>query len=139
MMAERVVADASLVFAIAADEAPGAAAEAVGHQIAEAGAIVPRHWPLEMANAFAMAVRRKRMTAGQRRIAIEMVQQLRITVDLSEVDAFGDLLELAEKHQLTIYDAAYLELALRTGCPLASLDRDLRAAAKKEGVVVAPA
>ncbi|BCW90998.1 hypothetical protein sos41_41750 [Alphaproteobacteria bacterium SO-S41] len=139
MTAGPFVADASLVFALAAHELPGESAEDAGRQIAEAGAIAPRHWPLEMANAFLMSLRRKRLTKAQVRAAAEAVGGFGITIDMSEVDAFGSLFELAERHRLTVYDAAYLELALRTGYALASLDGELRAAAKKEGVALLPA
>ena len=54
----------------------------------------------------------------------------------TEKHAWRSTLQLAERHRLTIYDAAYLELAMRRGLPLASLDRDLRAAATAENVVL---
>jgi predicted nucleic acid-binding protein len=53
-------------------------------------------------------------------------------------DAWADILPLADRHRLTVYDAAYLELALRRKLPLASLDAELRAAGVREGVAVLP-
>lgn len=62
---------------------------------------------------------------------------LPISLDLkTDCQAWGATLQVAENHRLTLYDAAYLELALRRGLPLATLDGELRSAAKAEGVVV---
>jgi predicted nucleic acid-binding protein len=99
---------------------------------------VPSHWMLEVVNALLMAERRKRIAPAAVSHAAGILRQLPIRTD-SETDpqAGRQTLELARQHTLSIYDAAYLELALRLGACLASLDQSLNAAAKKRGVVLA--
>ena len=97
------------------------------------GAWVPGLWRLEVANILELGVRRKRHAARFRDSTLADLALLPIHVDVeTERHAWGATLRLAGRHQLTLYDAAYLELALRRGLPLATLDRDLRAAAKAE-------
>lgn len=105
--------------------------------VSEGGAWVPGLWRLEVANVLEMGVRRKRHDAAFRDSTLADLAQLPIQVD-TETDrqAWGATLRLAERHQLTLYDAAYLELALRRNLPLASLDEDLRRAARAEKVKV---
>jgi predicted nucleic acid-binding protein len=96
------------------------------------GAIVPALWRLEVGNILLNACRHKRMTPDQRSEAFLILADLSI-VDDEETSghAWVDTLVLAEKYGLTLYDAAYLELALRLKLPLATLDRDLQRAARK--------
>jgi predicted nucleic acid-binding protein len=98
---------------------------AVGERI-----VVPAHWPLEVTNGLLMAIRRGRVTGEKVRRFIEDLKglALRIEPPLSPMFWPG-VLETAEQHRLTAYDAAYLELARRTGLPLATLDGDLQTAA----------
>lgn len=105
--------------------------------VSEGGAWVPGLWRLEVANVLEMGVRRKHHDAAFRDSTLADLAQLPIQVD-TETDrqAWGATLRLAERHQLTLYDAAYLELALRRNLPLASLDEDLRRAARAEKVKV---
>lgn len=133
-----VVLDASLAFALAAGEASPFDLTGIADLVAERGAVAPRHWALEMANALSMSCRRGRMTVEQRRTAANALESFDVAIDMLEIDVFGTLIDLADRHRLTAYDAAYLELAMRTGYPLASLDGDLRAAAKKEKVALIP-
>jgi predicted nucleic acid-binding protein len=96
--------------------------------------VVPAHWPLEIANGILMARRRGRVTDFQVREFIEDLAALPIEVQpASAPAAWPEILRLAQKHRLTAYDAAYLELAQRTGLPLATLDGDLRKAALDAG------
>lgn len=96
---------------------------------------VPAHWMLEVTNALLMAERRKRIAAAPVNHAVGILRQMPIRVDTETDDQAGrQTLELARQHALTIYDAAYLELALRLGAALASLDEPLKTAAKKRGV-----
>jgi predicted nucleic acid-binding protein len=105
--------------------------------VGENGAWVPGLWKLEVANILEMGVRRGRHDAAFRDSTLADLALLPIRVD-TETDrqAWGPTLQLSERHRLTLYDAAYLELALRRGLPLASLDADLRRAAQAEGVAV---
>jgi predicted nucleic acid-binding protein len=102
---------------------------------AGATVIVPGLWFLEMSNVLLMAQRRHRLTAAQRKAAMEKLSALQLTVnEEGSRNAFGKTSELAEKYGLTIYDATYLELALRRSLPLASRDEALRNAAKQCGL-----
>jgi predicted nucleic acid-binding protein len=101
--------------------------EAVG----EEGAVVPSLWRLEIANSLTVAVRRGRIDANFRRAALTDLALLDIAIDdQTDVHAWGETLRLADIFKLTVYDAAYLELAQRRNLPLATLDGELRAAAK---------
>jgi predicted nucleic acid-binding protein len=101
--------------------------EAVG----ENGAVVPALWRLEIANSLTVAVRRGRIDANFRRAALTDLALLDIAIDdQTDVHAWGETLRVADLFKLTVYDAAYLELAQRRNLPLATLDRELRAAAK---------
>jgi len=98
--------------------------------VAERGAVVPGLWWLEIANSLTVAVRRRRIDAGFRRAALADLALLDISTDAqTATQAWADTLDLADQHRLTLYDAAYLELARRRGLPLATLDLELRAAA----------
>jgi predicted nucleic acid-binding protein len=105
--------------------------------IAENGAIVPALWRLEVANSLTVAVRRRRIDADFRRAALADLALLDITTDpLTDSLAWGETLTLADRFRLTLYDAAYLELAQRRTLPLATLDEELCAAAAALGVRV---
>jgi predicted nucleic acid-binding protein len=101
------------------------------------GAWVPGLWKIEVANALEMGVRRGRCTIPFRDVALTNLLLLPIHVD-PETDgqAWGATLQLASRHRLTLYDAVYLELAVRRGLPLVTLDKELRSAAHAEGVPV---
>jgi predicted nucleic acid-binding protein len=98
-------------------------------------AVVPAHWPLEVVNALLVALRRGRVTPEEIAEFIEDLSALSIRIESpSDPLQWPTIVALAEKHRLTAYDAACLELALRAGLPLATLDGDLRKAAEAEGV-----
>ena len=99
------------------------------------GAWVPSLWRLEVANILEVGVRRGRHDVAFRQATLADLSLLPISLD-PETDrqAWDATLQLAHRHRLTLYDAAYLELAQRRGLPLATLDGDLRTAAFAEGV-----
>ena len=98
-------------------------------------AIVPSHWPLEVANVLACAERGQRIITSRIPWFIGFISKLPIVLDdQTSKKAFGEVLTLARTHRLTAYDAAYLELAMRTGCPLASLDASLNGVAAGLGI-----
>ena len=107
--------------------------ERVFDLLTQSGAWVPTLWHLEVANVLERDVRRKRCSADFRDATLADLARLPIHVD-PETDrhAWGATLRLAERHLLTLYDAAYLELALRRNLPLATLDEDLHRAARAE-------
>jgi len=97
--------------------------------------IVPAHWPTEVANALLMAARRRRIKPEQPQALWDELGRLPIDIEPALTTARGkDVLALGEKHNLTVYDAAYLELARRYQLPLGTLDADLRKAAQAEGL-----
>lgn len=95
----------------------------------------PSLWRIEMLNGLLMAERRKRIDRLWRISSVEQVARLNVRVDsaLPRVVAIG---ELAGRHGLSAYDAAYLELAKRQDFAMATLDRDLVKAAAAEGIAV---
>ena len=104
-------------------------------QVSESGAWVPSLWKLEIANVLETGVRRHRHSAGFRDKSLADLALLPIQIDLNTHEhAWGATLRLAERHRLTVYDSAYLELALRLRLPLATLDQELRVAARLEAV-----
>ncbi|HWK46823.1 MAG TPA: type II toxin-antitoxin system VapC family toxin [Stellaceae bacterium] len=114
-----------------------AAIGAVLDQVAEAGALVPGPWPLEIANVLLMAERRQRITQAQRARALTGLGALSITIDHeTAARAWTGIIDLAQAQSLTVYDAGYLELALRSGLPLATLDQALARAGRATGVAV---
>jgi predicted nucleic acid-binding protein len=103
--------------------------------VADDGAVVPVLWRLEIANSLTVAVRRGRIDANFRRAALSDLALLAITTDAeTDAHAWGETLNLADCFQLTVYDAAYLELAKRRTLPLATLDSELTTAAKALGL-----
>jgi len=129
------VLDASLTLAWAFDEEETEYTRVVLAQMLEHVVVAPGVWPLEVANAAVMAARRGRIDVSEVRLLIELVRGLDVDVDERSCHvAFDDLTTLAQEHGLTSYDAAYLELALRTGAPLATLDAGLARAARAAGV-----
>ncbi len=103
--------------------------------VAEGGAIVPMLWRLEVANSLTMAVRRGRIDAEFRRAALADLSELDIVADVqTDAHAWDATLALADRHGLTVYDAAYVELAQRRGLALATLDGDMRTAGAALGL-----
>jgi predicted nucleic acid-binding protein len=125
-----LVLDSSVTLAwLHADEGTEAV-EQVFDRIVSTNAWVPTFWRLEVANSLHMSARRNRITAEFRDKSLADLSLLNILVDLdTHTFAWSTTLRLAERHRLTVYDAAYLELAQRLALPLATLDQDLRDAA----------
>ena len=96
---------------------------------------VPALWPLEVANALIVLVRRRKLTEDECQAGLGWLRGLRTRVDheMSAL-AFSQLSELAAGHHLSVYDAAYLELATRRKLVLGCKDGSLRAAAQRAGV-----
>jgi predicted nucleic acid-binding protein len=108
---------------------------AVFEQIANDCAFVPSLWRIEVANSLSVNLRRGRITHARRRASLDDLEQLTVLCDPdTNVHVWTRTLQLADLHKLTVYDATYLELALRLSVPLATLDEDLRQAAQREAV-----
>ncbi len=132
-----VVIDSSITLAWFFADERTAAADAVLTQVAESGALAPSLWRLEVANALQMAVRRNRIDSSFRDATLADLRALLVHIDAdTDRQAWASTLHLAERFRLTLYDAAYLELAQRTGLPLATLDQELREAAGLLGVIL---
>lgn len=112
-------------------------ANAVRDGLGVSRAVVPSHWPLEVANTILVGERRKRSNQAQAAAWTGLLASLPITVDdETATRAFSDVLNLGRAQNLSAYDAAYLELAMRRGLPLATLDAKLKAAAGAVGVPI---
>jgi predicted nucleic acid-binding protein len=96
---------------------------------------VPALWPIEVANALLVLVRRRKLTESERQAGFGWLRGLRLRLDQDMASlAFSRLSDLAAAHQLSVYDAAYLELAQRRNLVLGCKDGSLRTAAKRAGV-----
>lgn len=132
---EQFVLDCSIVMAWYFVDERDAYADLVARQLPGRGALVPANWPLEVANTFAIGERRKRSTFAQAERMIAYLAAIQISVDdQTNRQAWSSTLSLARQCSLSSYDAAYLELALRRGLKLATLDGPLKAAALSAGV-----
>jgi predicted nucleic acid-binding protein len=101
-------------------------------------ALVPSVWPLEVANALAVAERRKRLSRAAADSFIAALSPLPVVVEAdTHQRALGPILALAREMNLSAYDAAYLELAIRNGLSLATRDEALKKAASASGVELA--
>ena len=109
----------------------------VFNAVAEQGAFVPSLWRLEVANSLTAAVRRGRIGDEFRRAALADLGDLDIIVDAqTDSRAWTATLEFADRFLLTVYDAAYVELAYRRALPLATLDRDMQRAGAELGLLL---
>jgi predicted nucleic acid-binding protein len=98
-------------------------------------AVVPGLWLLEVTNGLLVAERRGRLNAADVAHVHGILSELSVTLDVLTLHgALGSVLDLARAEGLSAYDAAYLELAMREGLPLASQDDQLRKAAVRLGV-----
>ncbi len=134
-MSASFVIDASVAMAWCfLEEATPATSELLDRMEAETAA-VPAWWFLEVTNVLALAERKGRITPAQVAGFIALVEDFALEVDdQAPARAFTHVLPLCRSHGLTSYDAAYLDLAMRRGLPLASLDEQLRAAAGACGI-----
>jgi predicted nucleic acid-binding protein len=132
-----LVLDTSATLAWIYDEETTEAIRALFDRVADEGAMVPALWRLEVANSLTVAMRRHRIDAEFRRAALADLALLDISTDQhTDGQAWSETLHLADRYRLTVYDAAYLELAQRREVPLATLDQDLRAAAQAAGTAL---
>jgi predicted nucleic acid-binding protein len=133
-----IVVDASVALAwLLGDEQDQLAEHALEVVVTE-GAVAPAHWPVEVANALLAAERRGRLTVEDTRRASRLLEDLGIDIVPVELGtAAGTVLDAGREYGLTVYDAAYLELAWHRGLALATLDDDLAAACLASGVALA--
>ena len=121
-----LVLDASVALSWCFKNEATAAGDRVLERLADEAASVPAIWHLEIANVLALSERRGRITPANSSEFIALLETLVIVIDEETPSrALGQVLDLARAERLTAYDAAYLELAMRLGIPLASKDADL--------------
>jgi len=125
-----IVADNSVVFAWTYAKQGNTYTERIQVQARHSRVLVPTIWPTEFANTTNMLVNRKLVTPDYALKIIEVVATLGLTVDGTPNDP-RVLFDLCQSFQLTAYDAAYLELAMRLNIPLATRDQNLVKAAKR--------
>jgi len=134
---EALVIDSSVAIAWCFPDEQDAYSQSVLDALASERAVVPDLWRLEVANSLVVGERRKRSTQANTVTWLRLLTSLPITIDEeTNAHAFGGTLDLARKHNLSVYNAAYLELAIRRCLPLATLDDQLKTAAQDVGVTL---
>ena len=126
-----VVIDASVALAWCFPDESSDYADAVLVELEGKTILVPAVWSLEVGNAMVIGERRKRISTEDIERFVQLVRSLPIQQDVTPTtELFDGVLSVAREHNLTAYDAAYLELAIRRKVPLATLDKKLREASK---------
>jgi predicted nucleic acid-binding protein len=129
------VIDASAILSWCFVEEQPKDAEALLQRLVAAGLAAPAHWPFEVANILWVAERKRRIDAAAANVFVDLIEMLGVALDAqSSAMALKESRALALAHNLTVYDAAYLELALRRGAGLVSKDNALLSAAEAAGV-----
>jgi predicted nucleic acid-binding protein len=128
------VVDASVVLAWSFDDEQSVYAETVVGRMLTEGGIAPAHWPLEVANAIRSAERRGRIASTDIPKVLALLQGLPVEIVPVELGTSLGLLEMAGAHDLSIYDAVYVELAAFRGLDLATIDERVAAACRTVGV-----
>jgi predicted nucleic acid-binding protein len=131
------VVDASIALAWCVNDERTEAIMNLLYSLDQTRALAPLLWPLETLNGLLVAQRRRRIHAHERAELVGFLRDLPITLDTETTEhAWTITIELAEHHRLSVYDAAYLELAQRRELPLATIDRGLAKAARELGTLV---
>ena len=138
-MTEAVI-DSSIALTWCFEDEATPETDALFERVRDEGAVVPSLWHLELGNVLVQAEKRGRISGKDIAARLDLIADLPISVDQeTTIRAWRETLSLARSERLTVYDAAYLELAARRRLPLLTLDRDLAAAAIRQGVTVLPA
>jgi len=136
-MAENFVVDNSVVMSWCFKDESNSYADIVLNRLTEAAAVVPSIWPLEVVNALLVAERTERLSESDSIRFITLLSQLPIVVEYERSDMMMKaLLALARAGNLSSYDASYLDLAMRKGLPIATLDNKLIEAARRIDVPI---
>jgi predicted nucleic acid-binding protein len=131
----QIIVDCSVTVAWLFHDEKNPYADAVAARLPNLELVVPALWHLKVANVLLVGERRKRSTQADTIAWTGFLKSLSVEVDgETTARAWTDILSLARAHNLSAYDASYLELGLRRGLPLASLDDQLKAAASAVGV-----
>ncbi|MGH7869092.1 MAG: type II toxin-antitoxin system VapC family toxin [Candidatus Dormibacteraceae bacterium] len=129
------VLDASVTLSWLFEDEQTAYTESILDYLYNSSAVVPTIWPLEIGNSMVVGERRGRVSIARGEQFLRQLGDLPISVESVDLNRlFSSLLNIAREHQLSVYDASYLELALRDGIPLASKDTRLCRGAQALGV-----
>lgn len=131
------VVDNSVVMAWCFQDEASQYADAILGSLEVFKAIVPSIWPLEVGNVLLVAERRKRLSEADSTRFIALLTELPITIEQESPERMmREILALAREHQISSYDASYLDLAMRKGVPIATLDDGLIKAAERSQVPI---
>jgi len=128
------VVDASVTLTWCFDDETTEASQALLRRLFTEGGVAPGHWPIEVANALWTAERRGRLADGKLGRANVVLRRLPVDIVTLDLEAALASLDVARTHDLTAYDAAYLELARSRGLALATCDQRLAVACRTVGV-----
>ena len=133
------VIDSSIALTWCFDDEASAQTDELFERVRDDGAMVPGLWHLELSNVLLQAEKRGRISRADVATRLTLIADLPISTDPeTTARAWRETLWLAREEELTAYDAAYRELAMRRGLPLMTLDAELAGAAKRLGVKVFP-
>ena len=135
-MAEHFVVDNSVVMSWCFKDETNNYADIILHRLTEAVAVVPSIWPLEVVNVLIVAERQKRLSESDSIRFLTLLSQLPIIVEYERPEMMKELLALARSNNLSSYDASYLDLAMRKGVSIATLDNKLIEAARRIDVPI---
>ena len=133
----RYVVDASVMGPLIFEDEAKLLIASLPETLANGDCIVPAHWQFEVANQILFGAKRGRIMPDEVEPILGALAALPVDIDHASIDfAWSKTHALAVNHQLTIYDAAYLELALRLSLPLATFDKALTRAAIKSDIII---
>ena len=132
-----IVVDASVVLAWCFPDESSDYADAVLLALEDQTVVVPAIWPVEITNGLLVGERRKRIRQPEVRRFIDLLKELSIVADARSVtDTISNVLPLGRQYDLSAYDLAYVDVALRHQLPLATLDAALQRAARTAGIKI---
>jgi predicted nucleic acid-binding protein len=135
-MIEQFVVDNSVVMLWCFKDETNNYADTVLERLTESAAVVPSIWSLEVVNVLLAAERQKRLSESDSFRFLTLLSQLPIVVEYERPEMMKELLALARSKNLSSYDASYLDLAMRKGFPIATLDKRLIEAARRIDVPI---
>jgi len=136
-MSADFVIDTSIVMTWCFRDETSQYAEHILDRLETGTGLVPSIWPLEVCNVLLTAERKRRLAQADNARFIALLNELPIVVEQEPPERMmREIFALAREHQLSSYDASYLDLAMPKGLPLATLDKNLVTAAKRSGVTI---
>lgn len=133
-----LVLDASVTLAWCFADENSAYAEFTRNAARESELIAPAIWPFEVANALLVAERKKRLKPGEGAHFLGLLDSLDVDIEPASTSIAAGCSVIARKNSLSVYDASYLDLAVRRRARLATLDGSLVKAARSLGLLLAP-